>query len=817
MTIRAYTNNPSLISQNYFSRNLASLSDSIEKLSSGLRINKTADDPATAIISDQLNAQALGLGQAVKNANDAMSITQIVDGSLDESIDIVNSIKSKATQAASDSATTDDRDTLQADINKLLEELNLVVETSTYNGQSLLNGNFTSKEFQVGTESGQVITANLGSAQGNRVGYLGTGQLSLTTEGGDVSLSIINPILDQTLSITGLTMAYDNSADHGLGAVADAINKYTDQTDISAQAVVESTSSGSVQAGVTSAAFAINGVNIGAVTVQADDSDGSLITAINAKTASHGITASITSGGQLQLTSNDNRAILVSGLDAVLPSENLSTFGYVQIYQQGAQQLNLTDLSQGMAVSFSSNLKMAGDVTTTIDSNLAYGSVLGGGSTLQAGWQAGMTITGADLSGSIVTSTDSTLLAGSVLASGSTIAAGSVLGGTAYNEATINSTYDNLLQAGSTLTSGSVIHSGTYLTNDISTAGGSITAGTILSANETLNADVTLSSDMLILSGSTVASGSTLAAGSYLGGDFNLSGTMATTADTTLKSGSTIIDQDGVTQISAGSTVGGDATFTAGDLTVTQNTMFIPSGSLLSSSTELATGSTIGGTTILNGNHTATADIYLASGSILASTSLVKSGTVLTNNLVTTSGLVLSGETTEQDYQTSGSNNIDNAMTLKLGSVISSGSTLAANSQSEAGFQLNSESTLRLKDISVLNQEDASTAMAIADAALADLNRLKKEAGALQDQFLSASSVLGATKVNILNARSKMLDVDFVEEAANFSRMKILVQANAFALTQANTTPAIVLPILQGYVTGNANQFYISASAKTSL
>ncbi|NOX25852.1 MAG: hypothetical protein GXP59_07040 [Deltaproteobacteria bacterium] len=816
MTIRAY-NQYSLSSQLSFSRNVSAFSSSIEKLSSGLRVNKTADDPPTVVISDQLNSQALGLGQAVRNANDAVSITRIVDASVNEAIDIVNSIKTKASQAASDSQTSSVRNTLQGDINKLLAELSLVVKTASFNGHPLLDGGFTSKLFQVGASSGETMSLNVASAHKSKVGFLSAGQLSLVTAGGDVSLSVTNSRLSRTLSIAGLTMSYDNTAAHGLGAVADAINKYSGSTDISAQAVVASTSNAAIQAGTTSADFAINNVNIGAVSVLANDSDASLVTAINAKTNSHGVTASTNSAGQLQLTSADGRAIKVSGLDAVLPGEDLSTFGYVQIYQQGAQDLVVSDLSQGMAVSFSSNLKMTASVLTSVDSTLAYGSVLGGSSTLAAGWQAGMTVSGANLSGNISTTTNSTLLAGSVLASGSTVAASSILGGTAYNSQSINSTKNNFLKGGSILNIGSMLLSGTYLTNDISTSGGTIIAGTILSGNKTLNASATISNDMLLLSGSTVASGSTFAVNSYLGGNFNLSGSMTANSNMTLTSGSNIVDQNGVTVLAAGSTIGGAAALAAGNLSVTEN-MLVKSGSTLTAATELATGSTIGGTTILNGNHTATADIYLAAGSIIASGSTVKTATTLTNNLVTTAGIIKAGEITGQDYLTTGANNITNAMTLKSGSILSNGSSMAANSRSEAEFKLGSQSAMRLDDINVLTQKDATAAMAIADAALADLGQIKAAAGAAQDTFLGMAIVAGGVKNNIMAARAKMLDLDFASEAVTYSKMQILMRASAFALTQANAIPGSVLPILQGGATNEkTSQFFVSAAASTAM
>ena len=119
MAISVNTNVPSLFTKQNFTNNISSLSESIGRLSSGLRINKSADDPASLSIASRLESQARGLGQAVRNANDAVSIMQIVDGSLANGIDILNSIKTKALQAAQDSQTSDDRVVLQEDIDNL--------------------------------------------------------------------------------------------------------------------------------------------------------------------------------------------------------------------------------------------------------------------------------------------------------------------------------------------------------------------------------------------------------------------------------------------------------------------------------------------------------------------------------------------------------------------------------------------------------------------------------------------------------------------------------------------------------------------------
>ena len=135
------------------------LSSSLEKLSTGLRINKAADDASGLQIADSLRDQANSLGQAIRNANDAIGVMQIADKAMDEQVKILNTIKVKATQAAQDGQTTETRKALQEDIVRLMEELDNIAGTTTYNGMSLLSGSFTNKEFQIGAYSNQTVKA----------------------------------------------------------------------------------------------------------------------------------------------------------------------------------------------------------------------------------------------------------------------------------------------------------------------------------------------------------------------------------------------------------------------------------------------------------------------------------------------------------------------------------------------------------------------------------------------------------------------------------------------------------------------------------
>ena len=799
------TNTTALYAHGNLVNSYNSLSRSVERLSSGLRINHAADDPAGLHIASGLDTQAKSLGQAIRNSNDGVSIMQIMDDALAESASILSSIRTKAVQAAQDSQTTATRQTIQNDITKLLEELDIIAETSTYNGQNLLTGIFSDKKFQVGAYTGETLSVSVDSAESIKVGHVRTAELTLTNStGGAVELSFYSNLTNETLSIKSVSVQYDNTAENSMGALADAINAYKDTTGISAHAVVETTSSDPVLGGETASDFAINDITIGEVETQANDADSSLINAINNKTSSHGVTASITAAGQLKLTSSDGRAIKVSGAGSSLETSDantISTFGSIQLYQTGSYSINMSNLSEGLAVSFASGgLSFTGPLTTTINSTLGTGSLLASTSTLEAGFTAGKTLLGADLNGDIANTTlDSTILSGSVLATGSIIKKNTVLGGSAVNNADVTTTANSLLKSGSILKSGSTLKAGTYMTNTI----GALTAGTTLSADSVTTVDATFTNDMLLLNGSIIKSASTMTASSYVGENITLNAAMTTSQNMTLLTGSTIADVDGVTSIAAGSTVGGDTILDA-NVTTTQS-MTLKSGSTLVSGSTLANGSTIGGAATVSGAHTLSADLSLAAGSVLASGSVIETGTLLTNDIVISGGTTISASTTltTVDYTTSGSNTLNVAMTLENGSIIASGSVLAANAGGAASTQLASETTLRLSDLSVLTANDAQTAIVLAEAAIDDINTIRANVGATQSQFIANVGNLTTAQLNAQNARSNIMDIDFSEETINFTRMNVLTQSGAFALTQANAMTTNVLDLLQGGGTTN--------------
>ena len=154
--------------------NNTKLDSSLEKLSSGLRINKAADDSSGLAIADSLRSQSSSLGQAISNANDAMGIIQTADKAMDEQIKILDTIKMKSIQSASDNQSGDSRNAIQKDVNRLLEQLDNIAHTTSFNGRNLLDGKFSNKAFQVGAYSNQTIAASIGNTSTTATGNITT-------------------------------------------------------------------------------------------------------------------------------------------------------------------------------------------------------------------------------------------------------------------------------------------------------------------------------------------------------------------------------------------------------------------------------------------------------------------------------------------------------------------------------------------------------------------------------------------------------------------------------------------------------------------
>ncbi|EAM0772798.1 flagellin A [Campylobacter jejuni] len=399
MGFRINTNVAALNAKANADLNSKSLDASLSRLSSGLRINSAADDASGMAIADSLRSQANTLGQAISNGNDALGILQTADKAMDEQLKILDTIKTKATQAAQDGQSLKTRTMLQADINRLMEELDNIANTTSFNGKQLLSGNFINQEFQIGASSNQTIKATIGATQSSKIGLtrFETGGRISTSGEVQFTLKNYNGIDDFQFQ----KVVISTSVGTGLGALADEINKNADKTGVRATFTVETRGVATVRAGATSDTFAINGVKIGKVDYKDGDANGALVAAINSVKDTTGVEASIDANGQLLLTSREGRGIKIDGNiggGAFINADMKENYGRLSLVKNDGKDIlisgsNLSSAGFG-ATQFISQASVSlreskGQIDANIADAMGFGSankgvVLGGYSSVSA-------------------------------------------------------------------------------------------------------------------------------------------------------------------------------------------------------------------------------------------------------------------------------------------------------------------------------------------------------------------------------------------------------------------------------------------------
>lgn len=227
------TNVLSLNAQRNLGRSADTLATSLERLSSGLRINSAKDDAAGLAISDRMTSQIKGLNQAVRNANDAISLSQTAEGALQESTNILQRVRELSIQSANSTNAASDRAALNSEVNQLLSELDRIANTTAFNGLNLLDGSFTAQTFQVGASSNQTISVNVAGAASDDLGISkltvnnvndgidsANGREVVTTDGQGIGLvrtgataaAITNGTATQTIAVTNASGSIQNIA-----------------------------------------------------------------------------------------------------------------------------------------------------------------------------------------------------------------------------------------------------------------------------------------------------------------------------------------------------------------------------------------------------------------------------------------------------------------------------------------------------------------------------------------------------------------------------------------------------------------------------
>ncbi|MEE2756080.1 MAG: flagellin [Myxococcota bacterium] len=321
MGLFVMTNASSLNAQRNLTTNSRGMKTTYQRLSSGLRINSAADDAAGLAISTRFTSQIRGLNMAIRNANDGVSLAQTAEGALQESTAILQRMRELSVQAANDVNTNADRRSINDEIDQLIQELNRIGDTTTFNSHKILNGDYIQNFVHVGAAARERVDITISDARATALGrtaLVQTGTVAtsaLSKAGGSV---VINDI-----TIRQTTSADDRvSTSFATGsaiAKAAAINDATQHTGVTARvnATVVS-NNGDVTAGTLNenSYVTINGTIITGFAVTADDSNGELAAQINAHSAATGVVASVDTDFRLVLTAVDGRNIEVSASDA---------------------------------------------------------------------------------------------------------------------------------------------------------------------------------------------------------------------------------------------------------------------------------------------------------------------------------------------------------------------------------------------------------------------------------------------------------------------------------------------------------------------
>lgn len=325
------TNIASLNAQRNLNSSQGALNTSLQRLSSGLRINSAKDDAAGLAISERFTAQIRGLNQAGRNANDGISLAQTAEGALSEVTNNLQRIRELSVQSANATNSASDRAALQSEVAQLVSEIDRVAGQTNFNGVKLLDGSFSAQVFQVGANAGETITVD--SIASSRASSLGQFQGFNST---NVGITASDTAVAQSVAIDGNAVALGTIAVDAK-AIANALNSNVSGMVATANATeVASAATAVTGDGTASSSVNINGLTINlAGTTNGGTNRTVAVDAINAQSAVTGVVAS-DDGTGVSLTAADGRNITVGAFAAGGTGATIADFGLAAAATTGA-------------------------------------------------------------------------------------------------------------------------------------------------------------------------------------------------------------------------------------------------------------------------------------------------------------------------------------------------------------------------------------------------------------------------------------------------------------------------------------------------
>ena len=310
------TNIMSLTAQRNLNTSQSSLATSLQRLSSGLRINSAKDDAAGLAISERFTTQIRGLNQAIRNANDGVSFAQTAEGALSTAGDALQRIRELAVQSINDTNSSLDRQALNNEASQLIAEVNRISNSTQFNGQNILDGTLSTLTFQVGANQNQVIQVDGVDARTSELGA----RISTSASFNDATFAALT-----TLTVNGNVV--DVTSATTTDEVLSAVNAVAAQTGVQA---LKATTTSTAAAGLAITTTGVVSINSVQVNVDATDADATAA-AINAVSTQTGVTAT-NNGGDIVLANTDGSNITVDNTGS---GQLGAVAGAVETFQAG--------------------------------------------------------------------------------------------------------------------------------------------------------------------------------------------------------------------------------------------------------------------------------------------------------------------------------------------------------------------------------------------------------------------------------------------------------------------------------------------------
>ncbi|HBG20956.1 MAG TPA: flagellin domain-containing protein [Desulfobulbaceae bacterium] len=734
MALTINTNVSSLNAQRNLGKSQVDLSRSMQRLSSGLRINSAKDDAAGLAISDRMTSQIRGLNQAARNANDGISMAQTAEGALQETTNILQRMRELAVQSANDTNSASDRSSLQAEVNQLKQEITRIANTTTFNDRNVLDGTLNNAQFQVGANANETISFSIGSAK--------------AVDLGSNSLLTNNP--------NGIETATRSSLVINPGA-----NAYA--TGVAAPAV------GTNGASNETLTYTLADGSTGTIAVTANDLDQAVqdLTALTGITATgsnivtlSAITDSTATGADLRIASNGQTDTIdlatFTTADAI--AAELRTNGGFSV----ANGFTITSDNTAGTITINSTNASDFDIDFVANDNGSRVTVTGGdGASMVLNNDAASVTDSVSVGGAITLSAldpavtlQSSATDGIFDGAANTTLATTGVGTTAPPAGT--SLANNVLEQ--ILTIVGPEGSSTAQITDGATANGIATAVNAESGTTGVTAEARTEATLFGLTESGTIT-------------FMLQGT--NTSPVSIRATVTTSDLTSLAQAinSEAGTTGINAELTGSNdkIILTQAEGYDIRISEFAHSAAVINPANTASINILGNEETNTGN----------SVTLYDGGTNTDYNSTVVGG--------EVNFYGSGDFNVTSDIAATAGSLFA-GDAGSANVSTLASVD----------SVDISTVAGANDALKIVDGALGQIDSLRGDLGAIQNRFESTIANLQNVSENLSAARSRILDADIAMETSAMTKSNILQQAGVSILAQANQTPQLALQLLQG-------------------